>query len=171
MHTNHLASTKGSSKCLKAKLCFNTAYKLPKMGQTAQRDRTVTGVGWGSEEKASWRRQCWGSVLFFFKDFIYLFMKDTHTQRQRHRQKEKQAPHKEPNEGTRSWIPGSGPEPKADIQPLSHPGVPGLSFKGSVNTREEMRCAELAGQEAGYYAGKYKGIFPVGGGMGANIRD
>ena len=28
--------------------------------------------------------------------------------------------------GTRSWIPGSRPEPKAGAQPLSHPGVPGL---------------------------------------------
>ena len=26
--------------------------------------------------------------------------------------------------GTGSWIPGSGPEPKAEAQPLSHPGVP-----------------------------------------------
>ena len=26
--------------------------------------------------------------------------------------------------GTRSWIPGSHPEPKADTQPLSHPGIP-----------------------------------------------
>ena len=26
--------------------------------------------------------------------------------------------------GTRSWIPGSHPETKADAQPLSHPGVP-----------------------------------------------
>ena len=26
--------------------------------------------------------------------------------------------------GTRSWILGSHPEPNADAQPLSHPGVP-----------------------------------------------
>ena len=26
--------------------------------------------------------------------------------------------------GTQSRIPGSGPEPKADAQPLSHPGIP-----------------------------------------------
>lgn len=25
---------------------------------------------------------------------------------------------------TRSWIPGSGLEPKADSQPLSYPGIP-----------------------------------------------
>ena len=32
-----------------------------------------------------------------FKDFIYIFMRDT--ERQRHRQREKQAPHREPNAG------------------------------------------------------------------------
>ena len=30
--------------------------------------------------------------FFFFKDFIYLFMRDTQRERQRHRQREKQAP-------------------------------------------------------------------------------
>ena len=30
--------------------------------------------------------------------------------------------------GTRSWIPGSCPEPKADAQLLSHPGVPKSCF-------------------------------------------
>ena len=30
--------------------------------------------------------------------------------------------------GIRSWIPGSCPEPKADIQPLSHTGVSRLHF-------------------------------------------
>ena len=40
------------------------------------------------------------------------------TQRQRHRQREKKAPCGDPR------TPGSGPEPKADAQPLSHPGAP-----------------------------------------------
>ena len=30
--------------------------------------------------------------------------------------------------GTQSWIPGSRPEPKADVQPLSHPGIPRLDL-------------------------------------------
>ena len=47
------------------------------------------------------------------------------TQRgQRHRQREKQAPHGEPDVGLDPETPGSRPEPKADAQPLSHPGVP-----------------------------------------------
>ena len=45
-------------------------------------------------------------------------------ERQRHRQREKQAPCKEPNMGFDPGNPGSHPEPKADTQPLSHPGVP-----------------------------------------------
>ena len=46
------------------------------------------------------------------------------TERQRYRQREKQAPCKEPNEGLDPRTPGSRPEPKADAQPLSHPGSP-----------------------------------------------
>ena len=42
---------------------------------------------------------------FFYKDFMYLFMRDT--ERQRHRQREKQTPHGEPDMGPRdhtlSW--------------------------------------------------------------------
>ena len=37
------------------------------------------------------------SLSFFKKDFIYLFMEDTHRERQRHRQREKQAPCREPD--------------------------------------------------------------------------
>ena len=35
-------------------------------------------------------------MLDFFKDFMYLFMRDT-VERQRHRQREKQAPCREPD--------------------------------------------------------------------------
>ena len=42
-------------------------------------------------------------LLLFFKDSIYLFMRDTERERererQRHRQREKQAPRREPNVG------------------------------------------------------------------------
>ena len=46
------------------------------------------------------------------------------TERPRHRQREKQAPCREPDMGQDSGTPGSCPEPKADAQPLSHPGIP-----------------------------------------------
>ena len=55
-------------------------------------------------------------------------MRDTERKRQRHRQREKQDPHREPNAGFNPGTLGSRPEPKADTQPLSHPGVPGCSF-------------------------------------------
>ena len=45
-------------------------------------------------------------------------------ERQRHRQREKQAPCREPDAGLNPRTPGSRPEPKADAQPLSHPGAP-----------------------------------------------
>ena len=44
-------------------------------------------------------------------------------ERQRYRQKEKQAPSREPDVGCDPRTPGSQPELKADAQPLSNPGV------------------------------------------------
>ena len=53
-------------------------------------------------------------------------MGDTERERQRHRQREKQAPCGEPDAGLDPRTPGSLPEPKADAQPLSPPGIPHL---------------------------------------------
>ena len=41
----------------------------------------------------------------FLKDFIYLFMRDTQREKQRHRPREKQTPHREPDVGLnpRTW--------------------------------------------------------------------
>ena len=47
-------------------------------------------------------------------------------ERQRHRQREKQAPCREPNVELDPRTSGSFPGPKAGAQPLSHPGVPVL---------------------------------------------
>ena len=52
--------------------------------------------------------------------------------RQRHRQREKQAPCREPHAGLGPRTPGSHPALKADAQPLSHPGAPRESFKGPI---------------------------------------
>ena len=62
-------------------------------------------------------------VCLFFKDFIYLFMRNTERERQRHRQREKQASCREPDAELDSRTPGSQPEPKVDAQSLSHPGI------------------------------------------------
>ena len=56
-------------------------------------------------------------------------MRDTQRERQRHRQREKWAPCREPNVGMDPGTPGSSPRPKADARLLSHPGVPAYSFK------------------------------------------
>ena len=44
------------------------------------------------------------------------------------RQRENQASCREPNEGLDLQIPGSYPEPKVDVQLLSHPCVPEFVF-------------------------------------------
>ena len=64
--------------------------------------------------------------FFFLKDFIYLFVIVTQreTERQIHRQREKQAPCREPDVGFDPRPPGSCPEPKAGAKPLHHPGIP-----------------------------------------------
>ena len=51
-----------------------------------------------------------------------------HTERQRHRQREKQAPCGEPDAGLDPGNLGSGSELKAGAKPLSHPDVPSDSF-------------------------------------------
>ena len=68
-------------------------------------------------------------LLLFLK---ILFIHERHRERQRHRQREKRGPHKEPNVGLDPGTPGSCPEPKADAQPLSHPGIPLLGLNPTL---------------------------------------
>ena len=71
-------------------------------------------------------------ISTFLQNFIYLFISHAHTntntQREREGQREREAPCREPNVGLNPRTPGSLPEPKADAQPLSHPGVPNKFF-------------------------------------------
>ena len=60
-------------------------------------------------------------------------MRDTERERQRHRQKEKQAPCRKSDSGLNPGAPGSLPEPKADTQLLSHPGIPFWGFLGGLH--------------------------------------
>ena len=66
------------------------------------------------------------SFTLFFKDFIYLFLRDTEKGRDREaeRQREKQAPCGEPDAELDPGTLGSHPELEVDTQPLSHLGVP-----------------------------------------------
>ena len=68
-------------------------------------------------------------MCLFFKDFVYLFMRDTERGTQRHRPREKQAPCGETDVGLDPRTPRSRPEQKADAQPLSHPGVLEAGFE------------------------------------------
>ena len=58
----------------------------------------------------------------FFLRF-HLFTHERHRERERHRQREKQASCREPDAGLDPRIPGLRPEPKANVQPLRHPGA------------------------------------------------
>ena len=77
---------------------------------------------------------CYHMRIFVFKNklgiwikkIIYLFMRDT--QSQRHRQREKQTPCRKPDATLDPRTLGSQPEPKVDTQPLSHPGVWNMDF-------------------------------------------
>ena len=66
-------------------------------------------------------------------------MRETHTQRQRHRQREKQVPSLEPDVGLNPRTPGSRPEPKAATQPLSHPSVPNKTLGGKKDVKIMLR--------------------------------
>ena len=68
------------------------------------------------------------TIIYFFKRF-YLFIHE------RHRQREKQAPCREPDVGLDPGTPGSRPGPKAGAKPLGHPGIPiyyNLKRKGVI---------------------------------------
>ena len=61
------------------------------------------------------------NFFFFFK---ILFIHERQSERQRYRQREKQASCREPDVGPGPRTPESRPGPKAGAKPLSHPGIP-----------------------------------------------
>ena len=70
----------------------------------------------------------------------------THTQRQRHGQRAKQAPCKEPDVGLDPGTPGLRPGPKAGTKPLSHPGIPRfVCFKERTQEQEEEEAGSMLG--------------------------
>ena len=60
--------------------------------------------------------------IFFFKDFSYLFIRDT--EREAETQAEGEAGSVRPDAELDPGTPGSRPRRKADAQPLSYAGVP-----------------------------------------------
>ena len=85
-------------------------------------------------------------------------MHETHRERQRHRQREKQAPHGESDMGLSPRTPGSHPEPKADTQPLSVPGVPVMQLPSAEDVEchnpEQGVMVELSGRNREADGGK-----------------
>ena len=73
----------------------------------------VCKVDWNYENKGKCPEYL--QSFLFFIDFIYLFIRDTHTERQRHRQREKQASSRETDVGLDPGSQGSGPELKAAL--------------------------------------------------------
>ena len=71
--------------------------------------------------------------ILFFKDFIYLLMRDTERKRGRDTGRGKQAPCREPDVGLHPGTPGSCLGLKADTKLLRHPGIPGGFRRGSVS--------------------------------------
>ena len=70
---------------------------------------------------------CYEGALFFCLKILFIHERYGGGEGgvgQRHRQREKQAPHRDPDVGLNPGTLGSHPEPKADAQPLSHPGDP-----------------------------------------------
>ena len=93
------------------------------------------------------------NFLKCFKNVIYLSMRDT--ERQGDRQREKQAPWREPDVGLGPRLLGLAPEPKEDAQPRSHPDVPSIliidwffspldfTYKNGVKKRKCFLCSIL----------------------------
>ena len=54
-------------------------------------------------------------------------MKDTQKEKDRHRQRSRELPFRQPDVEPDPRTPGSYPEPKADVQRLSHPGAQNMS--------------------------------------------
>ena len=61
----------------------------------------------------------------------------------RHRQREKQAPCREPDVGLDPETPGSRPGPKAGTKPPSHPGIPDVLFILTTDTLERGQVLSL----------------------------
>ena len=68
-----------------------------------------------------------------------LFIHERHREKGRHRQMEKQAPHRKPDVGLNPRT----PEPKAGAQLLSHPGAPKQDILNKWQAEREFACAHV----------------------------
>ena len=105
---------------------------IPKVGRPTQQSPQPHAA-----EPSSWPALWEQEPHFFFN--IYLFIHEKHREKQRHRQKEKQALCEEPNAELDPRTLGSHPEPKADAQPLGPPGTPA----GALSNRRRKEHPSL----------------------------
>ena len=68
-------------------------------------------------------KSCFICISYFFIKILFIYSWETYKERQRHRQREKQAPHREPDVGLNTW---TGDHTLSWRQTLSHPGIPQL---------------------------------------------
>ena len=64
----------------------------------------------------------------FFIKFLFIHEKRREREAETQAERDKQAPYGEPDVALDPKTPGSHPGPKADAQPLSHPGFPKQMF-------------------------------------------
>ena len=103
----------------------------PVLGVLRLSQSSPGGMGTSCLRHGRWAGAIMGSIvcpkclllLLNLKKFFFLKISPIH-ETHRKRQRQKQAPHKEPDVGLDPRTRGSCPEPKADAQPLSHPGIP-----------------------------------------------
>nr|XP_055201123.1 peptidyl-prolyl cis-trans isomerase-like 3 isoform X3 [Nyctereutes procyonoides] len=82
-------------------------------------DPTGTGRGGNS----IWGKKFEDEYSEYLK-ILFIHERHRESKRQRHRQREKQAPCREPDAGLHPGTPESCPGPKADAKLLSHPEIP-----------------------------------------------
>ena len=82
------------------------------------------------------RMICLQIFFFFFLKILFIYERHREREKERHRQREKQPSSREPDVGLHARVLESCPKPKADAQPLSHPGVHAFKFSDTSLERE-----------------------------------
>ena len=110
-------------KALVTKQIIPGQLELDPLGELGRQDKVCLRITPTRGATQRWLSRLSVKLSFFFKDFIYLFMRDRETEREAETQAEKQAPCREPDTGLDSRTPGSLPGLKAGAKSPSHLGI------------------------------------------------